>query len=64
MLLRNLKVSPYSPLFTCQYKTSKPMYVLPSLLPYSSSFTRSQYLDAIWIVVNFEEAEARFAEAT
>ena len=43
---------------------SKLTYVLPSLLPYSSSFSLfTQYLGAIWNVINFEEAEARFAEA-
>ena len=46
-------------------KMSKLTYVLPSLLPYSGSFALfTQYLGAIWNVVNFEEAEARFAEAT
>ena len=45
-------------------KTSKPIYVLPSRLPYGSSFTCSQYLGAIWNVVNFEEAAIRFSETT
>jgi Fe-Mn family superoxide dismutase len=51
--------------FYLQYKNVKPDVRAPRA-PYSHSLTSApvQYLNAIWNVINFEEAEKRLAEAT